>query len=35
MICYTFDLLTDPAKMEAVTAAFEATRDPSYEPMVK
>ena len=30
-----YDLLTDPAKVEAVTAAFEATRDPSYEPMVK
>lgn len=30
-----YDLLTDPAKAEAVTAAFQASRDPAYEPMVK
>ena len=30
-----YDLLTDPAKAEAVTAAFQASKDPEYEPMVK
>jgi metal-dependent amidase/aminoacylase/carboxypeptidase family protein len=30
-----YDLLTDPAKVSAVKAAFEATKDTNYEPMVK
>ena len=30
-----YDLLTNPDKAEAIKAAFEAAKDPSYEPMVK
>ena len=30
-----YDLLTNPEKATAIKAAFEVTKDASYEPMVK